>query len=80
MNEAFEFVSFVQIGQLKLLRALCAERDPDTALEVRKLAMSAFTAVMKDISPRLLLLMPLLLNTLCFITLPQLPHPGTDRC
>lgn len=43
---------FTQIGQLKLLRGLCVERDPDLAVTIRKLAMESFVLVMKDIAPR----------------------------
>lgn len=39
------------ICQLKHLRTLCVERDPDVAVKVRKLAMKYFTDVIKDIAP-----------------------------
>ena len=42
----------MQIGQLKLLRSLCVERDPDVAVHIRELAMKSFVSVMKDIAPR----------------------------
>ena len=42
----------VKVGVLKQLRTLCAEREPDIAVEVRKVAMPAFLDVMKDIAPR----------------------------
>ncbi len=42
----------MQISQLKLLRGLCVERDPDLAVTVRELAMKSFVYVMKDIAPR----------------------------
>ncbi len=43
----------LQVGLLKELRMLCAERRADIAVEVRTSAMTAFVEVIKDIAPRL---------------------------